>query len=516
MGSESVVIVGGGIGGLCAAVDLARRGVGVTVVERAPSVGGKMREVAVDGIGVDAGPTVFTMRGIFDDLFEAAGSRLDAHLDLQPLAVLARHGWDDGTRLDLFADRDRSVEAIGDFAGSRAARGYRDFCIRTARIYRTLAGPFIASERPSIPALVRRVGPLRIDAQLRILPWPNLWTALGRDFQDDRLRQLFARYSTYVGSSPLQTPATLMLVAHVEQAGVWRVVGGMKRTAEALQTLGEQLGVTYRLETEVHRIEAPAGQVRGVVLADGERLSADAVVFNGDTAALANGRLGPDVTRASGPTPRAKRALSAVTWCLRGQPSGFPLHHHTVFFSRRQAYPEEFRAIFRDRRISQAPTVYLCAQDRDVTGERRPRDATEPPGERLLALINAPPDGDRQSFDHATVAELQGRAFDLLRACGLELQPATDGAVVTAPDRFHQLFPETGGALYGRATHGTLASFERPGARARLPGLYLAGGSAHPGPGVPMAALSGRLAAARLLADWEEGAGRPVSVPVPF
>ena len=119
MTSPRIIVIGAGMGGLAAAIDLARRGADVTVLERAGAPGGKMREVMVAGAPIDAGPTVFTMRWIFESLFEDAGTRLDDHLDLQPAEILARHTWREGGRLDLFADIERSADAMGHVRGSR-------------------------------------------------------------------------------------------------------------------------------------------------------------------------------------------------------------------------------------------------------------------------------------------------------------------------------------------------------------------------------------------------------------
>jgi 1-hydroxycarotenoid 3,4-desaturase len=169
--------------------------------------------------------------------------------------------------------------------------------------------------------------------------------------------------------------------------------------------------------------------------------------------------------------------------------------HHNVFFA--EDYAAEFNAIFRRRDITIAPTVYICAQDR----EAGPGPVEGTP-ERMLVLINAPADGDRRGHSPDEIAALGERGFGLLKACGLEVARDAGSEVVTTPEGFARLFPGSGGALYGRASHGTIGTFARPGAVTRLPGLYLAGGSVHPGPGIPMAAMSGRIAAARLLEDW--------------
>jgi 1-hydroxycarotenoid 3,4-desaturase len=327
----------------------------------------------------------------------------------------------------------------------------------------------------------------------RIQPFKSLWSVLGEHFTDPRLRQLFGRYATYVGSSPLAAPATLMLVAHVEQDGVWLLRGGMHALARALASVGESLGVTFRYDAEAARIETSGSAVTGVTLAGGEQLPADRVVFNGDASALGRGLLGDGAQRATRPVAAPRRSLSAVTWCVAGRPEGFPLDFHNVFFGR--DYPAEFHAIFGERVITETPTVYLCAQDRG------PWPAEGETGERLLLLVNAPADGDRSGISDAQLARLEDRVTGLLARCGLSLELGGADCRVTRPQDFETLFPASGGALYGRASHGPLASFARPPARSRVKGLYLAGGSAHPGAGVPMAALSGRLAARALLDD---------------
>ncbi|TXN61083.1 1-hydroxycarotenoid 3,4-desaturase CrtD [Methylobacterium sp. WL6] len=493
---ERVVVIGGGIGGLVAALRLAVAGCAVTLLETAGVPGGKMRSVPVGGTRIEAGPTVFTMRWILDEIFAEAGADLGERVALSPARILARHAWSASERLDLLADVDASADAIAAFAGAREAEGYRRFCARAEQVFRTLDAPFIRGARPGPVDLARRAGLSGLGDLWRIQPFATLWGALGDYFRDPRLRQLFARYATYCGSSPYQAPATLMLVAHVEQAGVWSIEGGLSRLAAAVAALARERGATIRTGAHVARILVSGGAVSGVVLADGERIAADAVVMNGDVSALAAGLLGPAVVGAADPVAPAERSLSAITFCLNARTAGFPLAHHTVFFGR--GYRAEFDAIRRGR-LPPDPTTYVCAQD-------RAGDAMPDGPERLLCLVNAPARGERPFTDtEIDACETTMRAR--LTACGLTISAAE--TAVTTPARFGTLFPATGGALYGRASHGWSATFKRMGARTRLPGLYLAGGSVHPGPGVPMAAQSGRIAADTLLADRR--AARPAS-----
>jgi 1-hydroxycarotenoid 3,4-desaturase len=326
----------------------------------------------------------------------------------------------------------------------------------------------------------------------RIRPFESMWKALGEHFHDRRLRQLFARYATYCGGSPFLAPATLMLVVHAELEGVWLVEGGMPALARTLARLAEARGAVFRYKSEVAEILVEGGRARGVELASGERLSADAVIVNADVAALAGGLFGPAAARAVDGGAPGGRSLSAVVWTVVGRAETSALVHHGVVFS--ADYPAEFAEILDEGRLPGDPTVYLCAQDRPAA------EAPPPEGEeRFLLLVNAPATGDRRPFPEAEIAACWERVCRKLERAGLRIEPRA--MRVTTPSDFARLFPASGGALYGPAPHGWRAAFARQGVRTRLPGLYCAGGTVHPGPGVPMAILSGRQAARATLAD---------------
>lgn len=495
MRSARVAVIGGGIAGLASAIDLAGYGFDVLLLERAASPGGKMREVRVDGRALDAGPTVLTLPEVFQTLFHDAGDSFERWVKLIPASVLARHAWNSRDQLDLFANLARSTQAIADFAGKREAEAFLKFSAQAQRIYRTLDRTFMNASRPSPMELVRRVGLGNWPDLLHIQPFASLWRSTGDFFRDPRLRQLFSRYATYCGSSPFAAPATLMLIAHVEQRGVWYVAGGMHQLAIQLADLAKRKGAILRYNSEVRHIELQNGRVSAVETLNGERIAVDAVVCNADNNALAAGLFGAEAGRGVSGVTRGARSLSAVTWNLLAKTHGFELAHHSVFFS--ADYRAEFVDIFGRHRLPQSPTIYICAQDRSDTA----LVATQPL-ERLMVLVNAPASGDTHFFDPAEIDACKARVFQALQNRGLTVLHDPNACVATSPSDYNWLFPATGGALYGPASHGWATSFQRAGSRSAIQGLYLAGGSTHPGPGVPMAATSGRLAAACIATDY--------------
>ncbi|MGL3608588.1 1-hydroxycarotenoid 3,4-desaturase CrtD [Rhizobium sp. G187] len=491
-----VLIIGAGMGGLAAAIRLAAAGMPVCVVEGQAGGGGKLRQVEAGGQAFDAGPTVLTMKWVFDDLFKCGDAVLDDQLGLMRSKIVARHYWEGGNGLDLVSDPLENARAIRDFAGAKAAEGYTSFAADSRRIYTLLKDSFISAQRPNPITLSQRIGLSRPQDLFAIRPFSSMWSTLGGYFADVRLRQLFARYATYCGSSPYLAPATLMLVAHVEQEGVWLIDGGMRALAAKLVDLATDLGVEFQFGDPVSEIvtDPSRNAVSGAVTRSGRRIAARRVIFNGDVAALP--RL---LGRPSQPAKAiARRSLSAVVACGPAEARGVPLAHHTVFFS--SDYAAEFDAIFRWKMPPADPTVYVCAQDRDGAGNP-PDGHGSGRSERLYSLMNMPADGDRHQYDESEIDRCLHLMERRLASNGLTLRQTEARPNVTTPDRFARLYPGSGGALYGMASHGCIASFARPGAKGPVPGLYLAGGSVHPGPGVPMSALSGKLAADQLMQD---------------
>ena len=476
---KTAIVIGAGVGGLAASINMARAGVRVRLYERGPTVGGKLRELDVGGQKVLAGPSVFTMRWIFDELFD---NKLADYVTLQPVDPLCRHFFADGSTLDLFTDEARSRDAIERFAGRRDADGYLKYRKHAAKIYDVVRGPFMEN---AVPSLFDFMSPRALWQMMQIDGMRSLWRALEEYFVDPRLRQLFGRYATYNGSSPYHAPATLAVIAHVENAyGIFSVEGGIVRLAEALRRRAEELGVVITCNADVDEIviEPSGGPLAGSLRARGVRVGgtvewADCVVANCDVAD-AYGRLLGDAAR----KPLRKYAeeelsLSAYVLCAVGAPAPLELLHHNVFFSR--DYKREFDELVGERRPPEDPTVYVCA---------------EAPG-RYFILTNAPPLDDKGArLDWSLEApRCRARMERVLGRHGWSLQPSA--AVEIAPPDFAARFPSSRGAIYGLASNSRMAAFKRPAnTLPGIDGLYFCGGSVHPGAGLPMVALSARIA----------------------
>jgi 1-hydroxycarotenoid 3,4-desaturase len=198
---------------------------------------------------IDAGPTVFTMRWVFDDLFANAGAQFASRLPFKEITTLARHWWTSGASIDLHADPQVTAADIAALAGSEDAEGYLQLCRDSGHIFELLKTSFMAAPQPNPISLAMRIGLNKLGEMLTLRPHQTLWRALGDYLKDPRLRQLFGRYATYVGSSPFRAPATLLLITHAEQQGVWVLPGGMTSLARAMQNLAEEHGAQFRLNT---------------------------------------------------------------------------------------------------------------------------------------------------------------------------------------------------------------------------------------------------------------------------
>lgn len=484
-----IAIIGAGIGGLSSALRLAHAGARVTVFERHAQPGGKMRTTPSGAGPVDAGPTVLTMKHVFEKLFSDTGSALSNHLTLKQEDILARHFWPDGTTLDLMADPTASIENVRAAFGPKIADEFRAFSKRAATLFEAFDAPMMQTAAPSLPALVATV--LRNPRLIpKMDPLRTLSRSLAAQFSEPKIAQLFGRYATYVGGNPNASPALLSLIWHAESKGVWHVEGGMHGLAQAIAARATDLGAQFHYNAHVHRIEMQNGKPSAIETETG-RTAVDAVLFNGDPRALYNGLLGNKSRAAVTSDATEPRSLSAYVHSFAAIPEGVDLAGHNVFFCADPS--DEFGALARSTMPRDA-TLYICAQDR-FSG------ATPDGAERFEIIMNAPPAPDGSTLSPEDQERCHSATLQRLARFGLHFSPRPPAASLTMPESFAAMFPASNGSLYGRSPHGMMAAFQRPTVRSKIPGLYLVGGGVHPGAGIPMATLCAAHAAEAITQD---------------
>ncbi len=481
------VVVGAGVGGLASAIALGARGMEVLVLEAGAMVGGKAAITVVDGVEVDTGPSVLTMPDVFRTLFAAAGTRLEDELVLLEPSPGFRYLYPDGVVLDVHHHLEDTLASVSQSLGPLAADELAAFLAYAERIWDAAAPAFVYGDAPTWKTLLGG-GLGQLAKFSRIDPLSTLWGAIERRVRSPHLRMLLARYATYNGSDARRAPATLSCIAHVELAlGGYGVLGGMYELVRALERVAARMGVQIRCSSPVARIVVTDGAVRGVALADGSVVATRHVVANADVAAVTGALLEPHVRHGirDDQTP-SMSGYNAVVKARRAERVA-----HTVLFP--DDYLEEFADIFDRDRPPASPTVYVCAQE---ACHRRPSWLEHEP---LFLMCNAPAEPARSPRDDAVWRELDVVMMQRLEAAGL--LDASDRVLWRrTPRELAERFPGSRGSIYGSASNNTTAAFQRPKNRVDgVRGLFLASGSAHPGGGVPLAALSG-MAAARAVA----------------
>jgi phytoene desaturase len=490
-----VVVIGAGMGGLAAAARLATLSHTVTVCEQAASIGGKVGLLARDGFAFDTGPSLLTLPAVYRDLFIKTGAPLEQSIDLVEVDPAFRYRFPDGVEIDLpNASRAGVRRALDEALGGGAGDQWNELLNRAEQIWQVTRGPFLESPLEGgrdLLRLARRVSDLRTVA-----PWQSLRRFGARYLRDPRLRMLLDRYATYTGSDPRLAPAALAVVPYIEATfGAWYVRGGLRQLALAVHDRAVDRGATVRTGCDVEEILLDAGRVAGVRLTSGETIGADIVVANADADTVFGTLLSrPATATARARLDRATPSLAGFVLLLALRGRGTDTAHHTVLFP--SDYDAEFDAVFGRRAIPvDDPAVYISAPDDPAL---RPDDDHE----AWFVLVNAPrhstasnasgaidwtAPGLAESYADRVLAVMAERGVDVReRVVWREIRTPADLATATrAP----------GGAIYGTSSNGARAAFLRPANRGPVPGLFLVGGSAHPGGGLPLVGLSAAIVA---------------------
>lgn len=485
-----VGIIGAGLGGLAAAARLAASGHEVSVFEQGSAPGGKASTEFGAGYRFDTGPSLLTMPEVFDDLFAFAGRKREDYLSFLPLDEICRYFFDDGSRISAFHDQDSFGAELQRVLGEppEALQRYLRYCGRLNRIagelfMRNSLHEFATYTKPSTVQSVMQLW--RLDL------FRSMDQAHRAFFNDPRTVQLFNRYATYNGSNPYKVPATLNIIPAVEYlGGAYAVDGGIHALPRAIESLGTELGVVFNYDSPVRSIITEnAGSGRRVLglETDSEEFRADVVISNLDVIATYRDLLRDTEAPLYKRYQRLEPSSSGMVF-LFGVGESFPqLSHHNIFFS--ADYAAEFRGLFEDLRCPDDPTVYVNVGCRSTPGDA-PRGK-----ENWFVLLNAPRDAgqDWQSERARMRAAVLKR---LSIALEREIEPLIEYESGFDPPDIEKNTGAAYGSLYGISSNTKLAAFLRhPNRSRRYKGLFFCGGSAHPGGGMPLAVLSGGLAA---------------------
>jgi len=493
MTGRNVVVVGGGLAGLSAAIRLAVDGHQVTVLERHERVGGKLNLRSGAGYTFDTGPSILTMPWVLEQLFASAGKSLADYLTITRVEPQWRTFFSDGSQLDIQGDLPELLAGLRAFAPGDAEHflEYVQYC---AKQYELSLRSFYKRSLGGLSDL-RKMHTLK--ELLTMDPLHSMHESTARHIQDPRLRQLFDFFIMYIGSSPYSAPATLSQLIFVQLGlGIFYVQGGMYQIAVAMGKLAQELGVEVRVGADVAEIEQDGTRATGVRLTTGERVPADLVVCNPEVipayGGLLKGHPGAkdEVRRLEkyAPTVSGLVLLLGVNRTFEGAA------HHNFFFS---ADPEkEFRQIFEEGKPADDPTIYVGISSKSD-------DLQAPPGrENWFVLTHVPPLREGESFEpmRSRYRELVLAKLERMGFAGLT--DAIEYEDQFIPDDLQRLYGANGGSIYGVVTDRKKnGGFKIPTRSTLLANVYFVGGSTHPGGGVPMVTLSGQLTADRIRED---------------
>jgi phytoene desaturase len=500
---SDVVVIGGGVGSMATAIRLAARGHRVQLFERRHELGGKLTERRRDGFAFGLGPSLLTLPDLFGALAAEAGRKLDEMVTLTEVDPVCRYHFADGSVLDARSDPGAMAAEVERLSPGQGQAWQRYFewgkrCWAASELA-FLSGPL------DLPGLARHQASL--SDLFASAPGQTLAGLARRFFTDPRLIQYACRYATYSGSSPYQAPAAVGCIPYLEHArGAWYVDGGLARLRDALARLLADLGVVVHTGATVTRVLTAGGQPAsapaagwpsreraGGVLVAGERVPADVVICGADSARLyrdlcPSGAMRRRIARI-GPSSSGFLVLAG----LRGRTSG--LAHHNVLFS--ADYHAEFAEIFDRRRPPADPTIYVgCPAAQDP--------ATAPPGHESLTLLVNVPAGSPGNWGWSA-ADYEELLLGKLDAAGLAVRDRILFTETLTPADFERRYDGWLGSIYGTSHNGRLAPFRRPGNRGPLAGLYLVGGSVHPGGGLPLVVIGSRIVADLVTEDLATG-----------
>lgn len=478
---KKIAVIGGGLGGLSAAIRLQAKGFQVDLYEKNSTLGGKLNFFQKDGYYFDTGPSILTMPFVVDELFESIGKKRNDYLEFISVDPIARNFFTKDQYIDTKSDIDYFKKEISKLSINDAnnLEKYLSYC---QNIYNHSKDIFLLEPLHEVLQLIReKKFPSLLDVR-HIDPLNTMHKANSNFFKNEHIQKIFDRYATYTGSNPYQAPAALNIIAYVELIlGGFYIKGGMYQLAKTLGNLASELGVNINLNSKVEKIVHKNRKVTGL-FANSQITEYDAIVANSDVINTFEDLIDGFETQKD-KYKKIEPSLSGFVMLFGINKSYTNLRHHNVFYSTN--YQNEFKEIF-DGKIPDDPTIYVA-----ITSKTDDNHA--PKGhENWFVLINAPYLNDKINWKDSSFY-LKNKVIQKLYDFGFDIEKHIEMEEIFTPEDLFNQYRSNKGSIYGISSNGKLNAFKRPANRNRqIEGLYFASGSAHPGGGIPLVILSGK------------------------
>lgn len=480
--TRKAAVIGSGIAGLAAAIRLAHKNYEVTVFEANDHPGGKLSEIKFKGYRFDAGPSLFTLPQLVDDLFYLWGKNPKEFFKYQKLKKTCKYFYEDGTVINGYSDPEEFAIEVADKTGVNED-SIKKALVNSRFLYDTLSDLFMKKSLHQWKTFLNRKA-FKAYLNLHKLDFFRTMNQSNEGrFNDKRVIQLFNRYATYNGSDPYQTPATMNIIPHLEfNIGAYFPEKGMYNITQSLFELAQQVGVKFRFGSKVEKIEVEDGCARGIYT-QGNLYLFDKIVSNMDMVNTYKKLL------AEKPAPQRllnqPKSSSALIFYW-GIKSTFPeLELHNIFFS--QDYKKEFDHIFEKKIITDDPTIYI-----NITSKHKSDDAPAG-GENWFVMINVP-NNSGQHWDEMINIARNNIINKLTRMLRTEISELIEGEEILDPRTIEAKTSSYSGALYGNSSNNKYAAFLRhANFSSKIKNLYFCGGSVHPGGGIPLCLLSAKI-----------------------
>jgi len=479
--SEAIVI-GAGIAGIASSIRLAVKGYQVQVFEAAPGPGGKLSEFTEAGFRFDTGPSLFTMPQYVNELFLLAGKNPEAYFNFDRLDTICNYFYEDGTRISAFADREKFANEIASKTSDSAESVHR-FLNKSKTIYEITNSVFLERSLHKLSSYLNSGTLKSVLSFHKIDAFRSMSKAIESNFKDSKTIRFFNRYATYNGSNPYKAPATLNVIPHFEQHfGAFFPIGGMYAIVSSLVKLAMDMGVVFHYNAYVDEILVQNDQVTGVK--SGANIHTASIVVSNMDVWYTYKRLLKDY-QIPNRIQNQERSSSALIFYWGINKSFAELGLHNIFFS--EDYREEFRKIWDEKSVSNDPTIYI-----NITSKCKPDDAPEG-AENWFTMINVPANTG-QDWDRLIKETRQNIIDKLSRNLGVDIEPLIVCESVLDPRTIDSGTFSYQGSLYGSSSNSQFSAFLRhANFSSRIEGLYFAGGSVHPGGGIPLALLSAKI-----------------------